>query len=68
MIVESTLHMAHALELRVVGEGVENGATSAALVAMGADVLQGYHLARPMPPEAVPEWIASRASSFWPAD
>ena len=68
MIVESTLHMAHALELRVVGEGVENGATSAALVAMGADVLQGYHLARPMPPEAVPDWIAARESSLWLAD
>ncbi|HEY2044675.1 MAG TPA: EAL domain-containing protein [Jatrophihabitans sp.] len=58
MIVESTLQMAHALGLRFVAEGVEDAATSAALVAMGVDVLQGYHLARPMPSEQVIDWIS----------
>lgn len=57
-IVESTLQMAHALDLRFVAEGVEDAATSAALVAMGVDVLQGYHLARPMPPEQVRHWMS----------
>jgi diguanylate cyclase (GGDEF)-like protein len=63
MIVESTLRMAHALELSVVGEGVENGAVSAALVALGADTLQGYHLARPMPAAEVLGWMAEHADA-----
>jgi diguanylate cyclase (GGDEF)-like protein len=53
MIVASTLQMAHALGLRTVAEGVENAAECADLVAFGVDVLQGYHLAKPLPPEQV---------------
>jgi diguanylate cyclase (GGDEF)-like protein len=53
MIVASTFQMAHALGLRTVAEGVEDAATCADLVALGVDVLQGYHLARPVPPEQV---------------
>jgi diguanylate cyclase len=57
MIVESTVKMAHGLELRVVAEGVEDAATAAMLVAMGADVIQGYYFARPMPAEEVITWV-----------
>lgn len=53
MIVNSTMQMAHALGLRIVAEGVEDRGTCLDLVQMGADVLQGYHLARPLPPEHV---------------
>jgi diguanylate cyclase len=53
MIVASTLQMAHALGLRTVAEGVEDAATCAELVGLDVDVLQGYHLARPVPPEQV---------------
>jgi EAL domain-containing protein (putative c-di-GMP-specific phosphodiesterase class I) len=53
MIVASTMQMAHALGLRTVAEGVEDAPTSADLLAMGVDVLQGYYLARPIPPEQV---------------
>jgi sensor c-di-GMP phosphodiesterase-like protein len=57
MIVESTVNMAHALDLRVVAEGVEDSSTAAALVAMGADTIQGYHYAKPMPADRFVEWI-----------
>jgi diguanylate cyclase len=57
MIVESTVKMAHGLELRVVAEGVEDAATAAMLVAMGADAIQGYHFARPMPADQVAAWV-----------
>jgi EAL domain-containing protein (putative c-di-GMP-specific phosphodiesterase class I) len=57
MIVESTIKMAHALDLRVVAEGVEDPATAAMLVAAGVDVLQGYHIARPMPADRVIPWV-----------
>jgi diguanylate cyclase (GGDEF)-like protein len=58
MIVASTLQMAHALGLRTVAEGVEDAATMADLVAMGVDLLQGYHLARPMPAAELEPWFA----------
>ena len=57
MIVASTFQMATALGLRTVAEGVEDAETAAELVALGADVLQGFHLARPMPPDQIEAWI-----------
>jgi diguanylate cyclase (GGDEF)-like protein len=62
MIVASTVQMAKALGLRTVAEGIEDAATAAALVALGVDVLQGYHLARPIAPEQVEAWIWQWAS------
>jgi predicted signal transduction protein with EAL and GGDEF domain len=62
MIVSSTLQMAHALGLRTVAEGVEDAATAADLIAMGVDVLQGYYLSRPMPPDEVEPWLSGRKS------
>jgi len=56
LIVASTIDMAHALDLRVVAEGVENAAVTAEVIALGVDVLQGYHLAAPMPSEQVEPW------------
>jgi diguanylate cyclase (GGDEF)-like protein len=57
MIVASTFQMAMALGLRTVAEGVEDAATTAALVAIGVDVLQGYHFSRPIPSEDVPAFV-----------
>ncbi|MET1037200.1 MAG: bifunctional diguanylate cyclase/phosphodiesterase [Aeromicrobium sp.] len=57
MIVASTIQLAHALDMRIVAEGVENAADLAALVAMGIDMVQGYHLARPMPPSQIDRWV-----------
>ena len=57
MIVLSTLQMAQGLGMRVVAEGVENAATAVELIQMGIDVLQGYHMARPMPLAEIEPWI-----------
>ena len=57
LIVSSTIDMAHALDLRVVAEGVESAAVSAEVVALGADLLQGYHLSPPMPSDQVEPWV-----------
>ncbi len=57
VIVETTTKMAHALGLRLVAEGVENAPTAAALVAMDVDVLQGYHIAPPMPAASISPWV-----------
>jgi diguanylate cyclase (GGDEF)-like protein len=57
MIVASTIQLAHALDMRIVAEGVENAADLASLVAMGIDTVQGYHLARPMPSSQINDWL-----------
>jgi diguanylate cyclase (GGDEF)-like protein len=48
-IVQSILAMAGHLRLRVVAEGVETSEQAALLVSNGADGMQGYLFARPMP-------------------
>ena len=57
VIVETTTRMAHSLGLRLVAEGVEDAPTAAALIAMDVDVLQGYHIAPPMPFTSVGPWV-----------
>ena len=49
LIVRSTIDMAHAMELTVVAEGVEDGTTLALLAIMGCDFIQGFYIAKPMP-------------------
>jgi diguanylate cyclase (GGDEF)-like protein len=58
-IVRSTIVMCHALGLSVVGEGAETTDDLAWLTANGCDVAQGYGIARPMPAEELPGWLAS---------
>jgi diguanylate cyclase (GGDEF)-like protein len=60
-IVESTIELAERLGIRVVAEGVENHATSVALTAMGAHLLQGFDISRPLMPDALRAWRATRA-------
>jgi len=49
LIVRSTIDLAHALELEVVAEGVEDAETMALLAVMGCDIVQGYHISKAMP-------------------
>ena len=57
VIVDTTTKMAHSLGLRLVAEGVEDASTAATLIAMDVDVLQGYHIAPPMPATSIGPWI-----------
>ena len=75
LIVRSTIDLAHALEMEVVAEGVEDAATYALLKAMRCDIIQGYFIARPLPLEelvtfltdsdAIMEKHEARSSTFW---
>ncbi|MFZ5871491.1 MAG: EAL domain-containing protein, partial [Actinomycetota bacterium] len=62
-IVRSVTDLAHELGLTVVAEGVEDAGTWDALAALGCDVVQGYLVAQPMPPEAATAWVASRPAT-----
>ena len=48
LIVRSTIDLAHALEMEVTAEGVEDPSTLALLSVMGCDVAQGYLISRPI--------------------
>jgi diguanylate cyclase (GGDEF)-like protein len=62
-IVTSTLQLAHALGLVFVAEGAEDQATVDALAALGCDVVQGYHLSRPLPPGQLEAWLEARTAT-----
>jgi diguanylate cyclase (GGDEF)-like protein len=55
-IVRSIVELARALDLTVVAEGVENRRTLQLLAEMGCAMVQGYHLARPMPVAEFAAW------------
>jgi diguanylate cyclase len=58
-IVRSVIDLAHALGLRVVGEGVEDAQTQDVLASMGCDVAQGFHIGRPVPGDVLVETLAT---------
>jgi EAL domain-containing protein (putative c-di-GMP-specific phosphodiesterase class I) len=55
--VRSTIALVHALDMRVVAEGVEDRATWDQLRYAGCDLVQGYYLARPMPFTDLSAWL-----------
>jgi diguanylate cyclase (GGDEF)-like protein len=63
-IVRATIDLAHALDLTVVAEGVEDVETWEMLIGMGCDRVQGYYVARPLPAATFEEWLSS---SEWDA-
>jgi len=65
-IVQSMVGLAAAFRRRVSAEGVEALDQVLMLLDLGCDVMQGYHLARPMAADAVLPWLASFApSTLW---
>jgi EAL domain-containing protein (putative c-di-GMP-specific phosphodiesterase class I) len=67
IIVASTVELGHNLGLRIVAEGVEDGDTLEWLSGLGCDMAQGYHIGRPMAPEAVTALAAERRVVETPA-
>jgi EAL domain-containing protein (putative c-di-GMP-specific phosphodiesterase class I) len=58
-IVRATIELAHALNLRVVAEGVEDNATLEVLRAMGCDRAQGFFISEPLAAGATEAWLAT---------
>jgi len=58
IVVESSLDIARKLKLKSTAEGIETPQQWEMLKAMGCDIAQGYLIAKPMPAEALPDWVA----------
>lgn len=59
-LVRAMVEVAHRLGMEAVAEGVENEETLLRLVEMDCDVVQGYHIGRPMPAD---EFVAERLAA-----
>lgn len=59
-IVRSAVELARALELTVVAEGIESEEVFSSLRHIGADIGQGYVIARPLTPEQLDGYLADQ--------
>lgn len=57
-IVRGVIGLSLAFHRDVIAEGVETDEHSCALLRLGCHLVQGYSVARPMPPELIPGWVA----------
>ena len=60
-IVEGVIGLSLAFHRHVIAEGVETAEHIEQLLRMGCSLGQGYGIARPMPADAVPSWVAAYA-------
>ncbi len=60
-LMRSTIELGHSVGLRIVAEGVEDGATLDLLAELGCDLVQGYHIGRPTPPNE----LALQRNKIW---
>ncbi|MBL4584420.1 MAG: EAL domain-containing protein [Pseudomonadales bacterium] len=56
-IVEATIALAHALDLKVVAEGVEEKVQVDTLIKLGCDEIQGYYYSRPLAVSDFDPWL-----------
>jgi EAL domain-containing protein (putative c-di-GMP-specific phosphodiesterase class I) len=57
-ILQGVIGLAAAFQHEVIAEGVETVAHGTALLQLGCQQAQGFGIARPMPPEQLPDWVA----------
>lgn len=58
ILIRSIIDLAHNMGLRVVAEGVESAGAIAMLDRLGCDIVQGYHISRPLPARDFEHWLA----------
>ena len=67
-LVESILRIAHALNKKVVAEGVETHAQLDLLRRLGCDIIQGYLVSRPLPESELNMFMAAHTDADWRSD
>ena len=63
-IVRAAIDLSHALGFDVVGEGVESAEIVDRLTVMGCDLIQGFHIAKPMPVAETRAWLDKMAAAM----
>ena len=58
-ILQGVIGLASAFKREVIAEGVETVAHGSALLQLGCELAQGYGIARPMPADQLPAWVAT---------
>jgi predicted signal transduction protein with EAL and GGDEF domain len=64
LLIQMINELARRMDVPTVAEGVETAEQLAALREIGCDHLQGFLFARPMPPDALAEWLAGDGASL----
>lgn len=65
-IVESVIRLAHTFNRPVIAEGVATPEHGSTLIQLGCHLVQGFGVARPMPAEELPAWLARwRKDARW---
>ena len=57
-LVEGIISLARIFDMEVVAEGLETPEHGVLLLRLGCDLAQGYGIAKPMPAEQLPAWVA----------
>jgi EAL domain-containing protein (putative c-di-GMP-specific phosphodiesterase class I) len=58
-VVQMIIWLAHTLGMEVIAEWVETEEQARLLKELGCDMAQGYHFAKPLPPEEIPALLSS---------
>jgi diguanylate cyclase (GGDEF)-like protein/PAS domain S-box-containing protein len=67
VILKGVISLAAAFGRDVIAEGVETAAHGKSLLQMGCQLAQGYGIARPMPAQDLPPWVAAwQSGRTWP--
>ncbi len=61
-IVRSIIELGHNLECKVIAEGVEDEAARMQLKELGCDLVQGFHISKPLPDAGFREWLLQAAN------
>lgn len=61
VILRSTIELGHAMNLKVVAEGVETQFAMQALARFGCDLVQGYFISKPLPEPTFDHWLTNRS-------
>lgn len=64
-LVQAVIGLARSLGTEVVAEGVETAAVADRLAGLGCDGAQGFHFGRPMPPDALDDWLDAFDGGSW---
>ena len=59
----AVIQIAHSLGITPIAEGIEKEEQAEALLRLGCDLGQGFHLGRPLPAEAATEMLLARRAS-----